>query len=100
MTGVINRLIKEAKEEKRLHTLTSNVPSEIDCETESQLIDLLRLLEPFAQLTDALQGDGVTSSLAIPCLIDSVLGIMGWLKKYLKLIMLFLRSCRKLPYKF
>lgn len=74
MTMEINALLRQAKEEKRRNTLTATVPDEIDSEVEGQLCGLLHLLQPFATLTDALQGDGVTSSLAIPCFIQAISG--------------------------
>lgn len=77
MVKEINSLLRLAKEEKRRKTITANVPEEIDGESEVLMLDLLHILQPFATLTDILQGDGVTSSLAIPCFIEACDGKFG-----------------------
>ncbi|CAG7821167.1 unnamed protein product, partial [Allacma fusca] len=59
----VNAIIAEAKSEAgdRYHG-----PVAIDNVLKEQIVDLSNLLTPFLTLTNSLQGDGVTSSLAIP----------------------------------
>lgn len=66
---IVNRVLEEAK----VHT--KKVPEGLSpSEIESVKIIIL-LLEPFAELTDDWQGDGVTSSKVILGLIDKIKGI-------------------------
>ncbi|XP_035713793.1 uncharacterized protein LOC118438118 [Folsomia candida] len=70
MISSINQILKEAKAEKK--SGKGKIPKCITKEMEEMMFEILKLLQPFANLTDALQGDDVTSSLVIPGLLDAV----------------------------
>jgi hypothetical protein len=85
MIVCINKVLKDAKADKSVKS--DSLPKTLKEEDVKTLTILLELLEPFAALTDTLQGDGVTSSLAIPGLINAIKGSFNLAKKkYNKLI--------------
>lgn len=75
MISSINQILKEAKAEKK--SGKGKIPKCITKEMEEMMFEILKLLQPFANLTDALQGDDVTSSLVIPGLLDAVKGYLN-----------------------
>ena len=74
MIPAINRILKEAKADRK--SGKAKIPKGITKEMEERMLEILNLLQPFADLTDALQGDDVTSSLVIPGVLDAVKGCL------------------------
>lgn len=71
MIACVNEVLSIARKTLK-GTQRKRVPLEIG-EDESCCINVVRLLlEPFAELTNDLQGDGVTSSLAILGLMNAI----------------------------
>lgn len=72
VSDTLNRARKEAKGSKNQAAVPRLSVSRM------QVLDLLRLLDPFYEATQSLQGDGVTSSLVIP----AIMGIDDLLRSY------------------
>jgi len=67
MVKNINEVLQQAKIDKR----TNTPPTVLDIENESFRV-VCEVLRPLASLTDTLQGDNITSSLAIPGLLTAM----------------------------
>lgn len=66
----INSVLRDAKADKACKN-----PPALFTENDFEIIDLLiKILEPMANLTDMLQGDGITSSMVIIGVLDALNG--------------------------
>ena len=72
MIPFINDVLTVAISKKSTKKEKAAVPALITSEIQNTWIDICRILRPFAKLSDALQGHGVTSSLAIAGIIAAV----------------------------
>jgi len=72
MVNAINSVLKEAKQSASTCKKKDNVPAALRDGEVSALRVILALLEPLATLTDDLQADGITSSLVIIGVINSI----------------------------
>ncbi len=69
MASFVKEVLVEAKTDKK-----SKIPEPLSDDDLDGLVHVTNLLKPLAELTDRLQGDGVTSSLVIPCLVQTIIG--------------------------
>lgn len=68
----INSTLKNARAAATTIRKKSTVPATITEAEANTMKIILKILQPFAELTDDLQGDGVTSSLLIIGLVDAI----------------------------
>ena len=71
MFDTVMVLLSQARQE---HKGNDKPPKPLSS-SRQQVLALIHLLEPMAEATDTLQGNGVTSSLIIPALIGTYLGL-------------------------